>query len=87
MAGNRTHRKQPNKDKRISPKPEKQENQKTMGGVCTAVKNNLKPYTVKVKEGSDEDEYLVTRLDHIRPAINVVNVYGGQESRMDKQGS
>ena len=56
-----------------------------MGGVCTVVKNSLKPYTVKVQEGADDDEYLVTRIDNVKPAINIVNVYGGQESRMDKQ--
>ena len=56
-----------------------------MGGVCTAVKNELKPYTVKIKEGADNDEYLVTRIDKIKPAINIINVYGGQESKMEKQ--
>ena len=60
-------------------------NNKAMGGVCTAVRNNLKPHTVKIKEGADEDEYLVTRLDNVKPALNIVNVYGGQESRMDNQ--
>ena len=60
-------------------------NNKTMGGVCTAVKNSLKPHTVKVQEGADKDEYLVTRIDNVKPAINIVNVYGGQESRMDNQ--
>ena len=48
-----------------------------MGVVCSAVKNNLKPYNVKVKEGLEEDEYLITRLDIVKPAINIVNVYGG----------
>ena len=40
---------------------------------------------MKVKEGEDDDEYLITRLDHVHPALNIVNVYGGQESRMSRQ--
>ena len=56
-----------------------------MGGVATFVANDLKQNAVKVKDGVDNDEYLVTRLDHVSPAINIMNVYGGQESRMTKQ--
>ena len=56
-----------------------------MGGVATAVQNYLKPYTVKVKEGQEDDEFLITRLDHVNPPINIVNVYGGIEGRMDNQ--
>ena len=40
---------------------------------------------MKVKEGEDNNEYLITRLDYMHPAFNIVNVYGGQESRMGKQ--
>ena len=58
---------------------------KTMGGVATFVANDLKQNAVKVKEGTENDEYLVTRLDHVSPPINIMNVYGGQESRMTKQ--
>ena len=56
-----------------------------MGGVATFVANDLKQNAVKVKEGIENDEYIVTRLDHVSPAINIMNVYGGQESRMTKQ--
>ena len=52
-----------------------------MGGVSTAVTDDLKPYAVKVKEGEDEDEFLITRLEHVTPPINIVNVYGEIESR------
>ena len=58
---------------------------KTMGGVATFVANELKQNVVKIKEGLDNDEYLITRLDHVSPPINIMNVYGGQESRMSKQ--
>ena len=36
---------------------------------------------MKVTEGKEEDEYIVTRFDHTIPAINIINVYGQQESR------
>ena len=45
---------------------------KKAGGICTAVANNLKPFVVKVKEGEDDDEYLITRLDNVHPALNIV---------------
>ena len=53
---------------------------KKAGGICTAVANNLKPYVVKVKEGDDDDEYLITRLDHVRPALNIVMCTGGRRA-------
>ena len=56
-----------------------------MGGVATFVANELKQNTVKVKEGLDNDEYLITRLDHVSPPVNILNVYEGQETRMSKQ--
>ena len=52
-------------------------NLKKMGGVATAVQNHLKPHMVKVKEGEEEDEFLITRLSHINPPLNIVNIYGG----------
>ena len=53
-----------------------------MGGVATGVASSLKQYTVKAGEDKNEDEYLITRVDHIYPPINIINVYMGQESRM-----
>ena len=52
-----------------------------MGGISTAVKNDLKPSAVKVMEGEEDDEFLITRLEHITPPINIVNVYGEIEGR------
>ena len=55
---------------------------KAKGGVSTVVANYLKPYTVKVGEGKEEDdEYVIIRLDHVIPALNIINIYGSQESR------
>ena len=36
---------------------------------------------MKVAEGEEEDKYIVTRLDNTVPAINIVSIYGTQESR------
>ena len=40
------------------------------------ISNHLKPHTVKVGEGRDDDEYVVSRFDHVIPPINVVSIYG-----------
>ena len=56
-----------------------------MGGVSTAVKNNLKPSAVKVMEGEEDDELLITRLEHTTPPINIVNVYGEIEGRVKNE--
>ena len=57
---------------------------KAMGGVATSVAEDLQQRTIKVGEGVEDDEYLITRLDHCHPALNIVNVYGSQESRSGK---
>ena len=39
-----------------------------------------------MSESSDGDEYLVTRLEHVEPVLNVINVYGQQEGRNGQEG-
>ena len=58
---------------------------KHMGGISTAVSDDLKPFAVKVKEGEEEDEFLITRLEQVTPPINIVNIYGEIESRCKKE--
>lgn len=58
---------------------------RAMGGVSTSVKDDLKSYTVSVKEGIDDDEYIITRLEHCHPALSIVNVYGEQEGRTSRE--
>ena len=58
---------------------------KAKGGVATVISNNLKANTVRVAEGREDDEYIITRLDHVLPPINIVNIYGQQESRSSKE--
>ena len=55
--------------------------EKYKGGVSTIIANHLKHNTMKVTEGKEDDEYIVTRLDNTKPAINIINVYEQQESR------
>ena len=48
---------------------------KHKGGVSTVVAIHL------VAEGTEDDEYIITRIDKTVPAVNIVNIYGTQESR------
>ena len=56
-----------------------------MGGVATAIKSNEAHNTVKVSEGVDKDEYIVTRHGQFQVPINIINVYGEIESRNSNQ--
>ena len=40
---------------------------------------------MKVKEGENDDEYIITRLGHTNPAINIINIYGGIEDKMEDE--
>ena len=59
--------------------------EKIKGGVATVVSNYLKPNTIKVTEGKEEDEYIITRFDHVVPALNLVTIYGQQESKTSNE--
>ena len=39
---------------------------------------------MKTGEGKGEDEYIITRFDNTIPAVNIINIYGTQESRTSK---
>ena len=52
--------------------------------MSTVVANHLKHSTMKVTEGKEDDEYIVTRLDNTVPAVNIINIYGNQESRTNE---
>ena len=55
-----------------------------MGGVSISLDNGLKQDTVKVKDGSDDDEYIIVRIDKFAFPINIVSYYGEQEGRTAK---
>ena len=51
------------------------------GGVATAIISADAKYALKVKEGIEGDEFLVTKHTQFSVPINVINVYGEIESR------
>ena len=55
-----------------------------IGGISTCVSDKHAHHALKVSEGK-EDEYIVTRHGQFDPAINVINLYGSQESRDTKE--
>ena len=52
-----------------------------MGGVAVLVKECDSDSVIKAAEGSDDNEYLVTRHSQFTIPINVITLYGEQESR------
>ena len=53
------------------------------GGISTSVVNDLKQKSVTIKESDEDDEFIVTRLEHCSPALTMINWYGQQEQRKD----
>ena len=51
------------------------------GGIATMVENSLKQHATKVAENNENDEYMIVRLEHVKPALNIVHIYGRIESR------
>ena len=56
-----------------------------MGGVATCVAESDDVTTLKVSEGKDDNEFLITRHSQFRNPINIINVYGDVESRNPKE--
>ena len=54
------------------------------GGIATCVKNKDSINTLKVFEGANDDEVLITRHGQFETAVNVINVYGSQECRTSR---
>ena len=46
---------------------------------------NDAPHSVKVDEGRDENEFVITRHSQFEVPVNVLNMYGQQECRMKKE--
>ena len=61
-------------------------NKKSMGGLVTSVKEDIKQSAVKVNENSEGDEYIIVRLEHVEPPLNVINIYGQQEGKDGQEG-
>ena len=56
-----------------------------MGGIATCVKEEMKEHAVLVKEGENNDEFHIVRLDCYNPPLNIVNCYGEQEHRLSQE--
>ena len=56
----------------------KNKTDKSGGGVATAVSQQFSKSAVGAGEGENNNEYIVTRLEAFKPALNVVNSYGEQ---------
>ena len=55
------------------------------GGIVTMVSSHLKSHTTKVVADNKYDEFMVTRLDHVKPPLNIVHIYGQNEGRAGQQ--
>ena len=53
-----------------------------MGGISTSVIDEEKQYVVKTAEGSDSDEFMITRHANFHNPVNVIVIYGEQESKV-----
>ena len=56
-----------------------------MGGVATLVHEKYKDKCVRVTEGIDDDEYIITRHSNFSVPLNIINIYGEQEGRTSKK--
>ena len=54
------------------------------GGIATFVSNSMALHTLKSHEGEGNNEFIVTRHSNFGTALNIINVYGCQESRSNK---
>ena len=52
-----------------------------MGGIATSIRNDESQSCLKVEEGEDDDEFIITRHGQFLRPINICNVYGEQEGR------
>ena len=54
---------------------------KSHGGIATCVLDSEKKYCLKIGEGKESNEYIITRHNQFKIPINIVNVYGEIENR------
>ena len=54
---------------------------KKHGGIATSVLNSEVNQCLKVSEGANDNEYIVTRHSQFLTPLNVINIYGEQETR------
>ena len=54
---------------------------KAKGGIATCILNNESKHSLKVAEGENNNEYIITRHSQFMIPVNIINVYGEQENR------
>ena len=52
-----------------------------MGGIATSIRKDDSKFCLKVEEGENNDEFMITRQGQFMKPINIINVYGEQEGR------
>ena len=50
------------------------------------VEDSLRQQCVRVSDHWDGDEFLILRLEHVEPALNIINFYGMQEGKEGEEG-
>ena len=50
------------------------------------VDDSLRQQCVRVNDNSEGDEFLIIRLEHVSPPLNVINLYGMQEGKEGEEG-
>ena len=58
---------------------------KASGGISTSIRCNESSECIRVEEGKEENEYILTRHSQFKRPINILNLYGQQECRMQRQ--
>ena len=59
--------------------------EKNGGGISTSIANKESSKTLKIKEGIDDKEYIITRHDQFTNPINLINIYGMNECRQSRE--
>ena len=54
---------------------------KSQGGIVTSIRDDEAINCLKVSEGQDSNEYIITRHNMFQTPINVINLYSSQENR------
>ena len=52
-----------------------------MGGVATLVDKKSSAQSIKISEGANGNEYIITRHSQFSKPVNIINIYGDTESR------
>ena len=56
-----------------------------MSRVLISTVKHEAPHVIKIKEGDNEDEFILVKHDKFKLALNVLSIYGKQEGRSQKK--